>query len=1304
MLNKDKKAKVYISYAGGNIDSNDPIEKEREELVNKIEEALKKDFDVERDKSTLERGKSIPEFMKKIGEGEFVVVVISEKYLTESEYTLKEIRYLVRNSRLEDRVYIVMTKYAPDIFESKEDKERILKDARNTINKRIDAIVEKIDDPDEEDILNECIKELERFLKKIKTLKNYDHSDESIVELVSTLKKDTNKNESTKFTKKTNTDKYSIGIVGIVAMVAMVGIIALNNYTGPIYSPKITYEDNNTYADLGEPTSPKLNLNTFLKEVKIKLKKAENFIKSGDYNKSREIYQTILKQKLNLSTENRMEVYRQLVRLDKKQKDWKNAIVSSNDYISFLESFNKKDYSLDIAHAYRNKGKIYFNLDKYKKARKFFEYSKKKYQEYHKKPHEHVLWVANWIGDTYEEENNYKDANKTLSQSLNLALQLNQTDSIRYKKNIPWVYARLAYAQDRLGDITQSKENYKQAITWYEKLDNNLSKYDSDKSWIFRNLGHIYTKEKNYIEALKYYKKAIKLYKKLEYYVDVAHTYYSMYGVYWNLGEKYNKEAKKTLNNSLEWYKKANKKYKTNKYDINIGKTYTDLGWFYQHRDINASDKIIENYITGIETKKRLEPKKYLIDVVLSQRDLANYYFNKQEYDNAEKIYKESLENCKIVVNEYNQTKYAKELAWTYHDVGASINGQKNSNMGGLPFFKKSLEMYEQYNLINISGYQLTLSALQYIYNEQKNSKEVENTSKKLLKYYENKDKNATWDKAFQNYIIGSSKRGQGKKEALYYLDKSLMMLEKIKHKDKFFENFIPSVITFKIQYYLDFNEIEKAKDTYKELNKHTIPKDIQLYVDLLDTQINKNFTKESLKQVFNKAPELKTLGYIFDLTLRAEEFYKENKLNQAIQVYLQAYRLALKAFKKEPNIYQTTFSIIVVNMVEANMNGQWREEIDSTISLLKEQGYANTLEMAKLKLLKARYKLIRLSKDDDIKTLLNEALHIFQKNSQSKINDKKICYINYYLGEYAHSKLDYAHAEKYYLETLKCAKNKKYDQLIFNVNNMLKNLYDKQGLYSMAIDKQLDSIKLYKTYILKKEKDLYAYQLTSLYNDLLPSYIKNMDIDGFNKRYIELEKTSENIVKKRSEELIGRINNLVEIFEETKQYKEAIDFIMRNLNNYDNLLKRNLFYIKLGDLYEKTNDLVKSKKYYEKVLPSYRNIMKDSKENNVEKIYIDLTNKEIEELERCINSKTPCHRQEYVMCTTKNANGDSKEKVIRESECVDESAIVYDSETKVYTHVNVFNNLGFDANDELFEKYGVEINNTMTDVAEPVR
>lgn len=100
---------VFFSYAWG---------EEREQIVNNLHDALQQDgFQVVRDKQDLAYGGLISKFMERIGQGDWVVVFISDKYVR-SEYCMFELYEIARNSKLEkqgfaDRILPVIVEFIP---------------------------------------------------------------------------------------------------------------------------------------------------------------------------------------------------------------------------------------------------------------------------------------------------------------------------------------------------------------------------------------------------------------------------------------------------------------------------------------------------------------------------------------------------------------------------------------------------------------------------------------------------------------------------------------------------------------------------------------------------------------------------------------------------------------------------------------------------------------------------------------------------------------------------------------------------------------------------------------------------------------------------------------------------------------------------------------------------------------------------------------------------------------------------------------------------------------------------------------
>ncbi|MCK5538653.1 MAG: toll/interleukin-1 receptor domain-containing protein [Bacteroidales bacterium] len=89
-----KQAKIYVSYAW--TDENEQGES-REQIVDEIQNTIEQSgYKLIRDKKDLSYGQSIEKFMQELGQGDFIVVVLSDKYL-KSEYCMGEVLELMRS-------------------------------------------------------------------------------------------------------------------------------------------------------------------------------------------------------------------------------------------------------------------------------------------------------------------------------------------------------------------------------------------------------------------------------------------------------------------------------------------------------------------------------------------------------------------------------------------------------------------------------------------------------------------------------------------------------------------------------------------------------------------------------------------------------------------------------------------------------------------------------------------------------------------------------------------------------------------------------------------------------------------------------------------------------------------------------------------------------------------------------------------------------------------------------------------------------------------------------------------------------
>ncbi len=98
---------IFISYAWGG---------EREEIVNQIDEALqKRGIKITHDKRDLGYKGSIKEFMERIGQGNCVIVVVSDKYLR-SPNCMFELVEIADNKQFHDRIFPIVLADA-DIYD-----------------------------------------------------------------------------------------------------------------------------------------------------------------------------------------------------------------------------------------------------------------------------------------------------------------------------------------------------------------------------------------------------------------------------------------------------------------------------------------------------------------------------------------------------------------------------------------------------------------------------------------------------------------------------------------------------------------------------------------------------------------------------------------------------------------------------------------------------------------------------------------------------------------------------------------------------------------------------------------------------------------------------------------------------------------------------------------------------------------------------------------------------------------------------------------------------------------------------------
>ncbi|MBC7875922.1 MAG: toll/interleukin-1 receptor domain-containing protein [Anaerolineales bacterium] len=183
---QDYEQTIFVSYAWGG---------ESEEIVNQIDQAMqKRGIKITRDKRDLGYKGSIKEFMERIGQGNCVILVVSDKYLR-SPNCMFELVEIAENKQFHDRIFPIVLADA-DIYDPVkrlgyvkywEEKRTELADAMKTVDP---ANLQGIrDDIDLYDRIRDKISGLASTLKDMNTLTAEMHQDANFSHLYDAIEK-----------------------------------------------------------------------------------------------------------------------------------------------------------------------------------------------------------------------------------------------------------------------------------------------------------------------------------------------------------------------------------------------------------------------------------------------------------------------------------------------------------------------------------------------------------------------------------------------------------------------------------------------------------------------------------------------------------------------------------------------------------------------------------------------------------------------------------------------------------------------------------------------------------------------------------------------------------------------------------------------------------------------------------------------------------------------------------------------------------------------------------------------------------
>jgi hypothetical protein len=180
----DYEQAVYVSYAWGG---------EREDIVNQIDQALqKRGIKIFRDKRVVGYKGSIIHFMERIGHGNCVIVVISDKYLR-SPNCMFELIEIAENKQFYDRVFPIVLGDA-DIYDTakrlgyvkhwEKEKAKLVDEMKGVDPANLQGIREDIDRYDR---IRDKISGLTSILKDMNTLTLEAHQDSDFSSLCSAI-------------------------------------------------------------------------------------------------------------------------------------------------------------------------------------------------------------------------------------------------------------------------------------------------------------------------------------------------------------------------------------------------------------------------------------------------------------------------------------------------------------------------------------------------------------------------------------------------------------------------------------------------------------------------------------------------------------------------------------------------------------------------------------------------------------------------------------------------------------------------------------------------------------------------------------------------------------------------------------------------------------------------------------------------------------------------------------------------------------------------------------------------------------
>lgn len=165
--------------------------------------------------------------------------------------------------------------------------------------------------------------------------------------------------------------------------------------------------------------------------------------------------------------------------------------------------YQKENYTR-IARYSGYLGISYRELGDYKNAKNYLEKSLQIYQEHVDEDQQDLSWILVNLGALYAHLEDFKNAKKYMKEALEVSKKKNLNDATR----MAWVLGHLASIESSLGNNTQAKALFEQCLAIYEK---NYELNHPKRAWILIGLGIVFRNLSDYEMAKELIEEGIKI-------------------------------------------------------------------------------------------------------------------------------------------------------------------------------------------------------------------------------------------------------------------------------------------------------------------------------------------------------------------------------------------------------------------------------------------------------------------------------------------------------------------------------------------------------------------------------------------------------------------------------------------------------------------------------------------------------------------------------------------------------------------------------------------------------------------------